>query len=91
MSGLRRALLALAPVVLVALVGSACATDVENPAVAEGTSPIDASATTTSSVPPGGRQPSASDRLRVVLAGDSVMNGLAPAVATALNLSLIHI
>ncbi len=86
MSGLRRALLALAPVVLVALVGSACATDVENPAVAEGTSPVaDASATTTSSVPPGGRQPSASDQLRVVLAGDSVMNGLAPAVATALN------
>ena len=41
--------------------------------------------TTTTSVPPGGRQPTPEDPLRVVLAGDSVMNGLAPAIATALN------
>ena len=39
MSLLRRALLALAPVVLLAVAGSACATDVENPAIAQGTSP----------------------------------------------------
>lgn len=87
MTLLRRALLALAPVVLLALAGSACATDVENPAVAQGTEPTVAGepTTTTSAVPPGGRQPTAQDKLRVVLAGDSVMNGLAPVVATALN------
>ena len=87
MSLLRRALLALAPVVLLAVAGSACATDVENPAIAQGTSPSTTAAppTTTTSVPPGGRLPTAEDKLRVVLAGDSVMNGLAPAVATALN------
>lgn len=73
-----------------ALATAGCATDVEMPAVAQGTSPTTtaAPATTsapTTSVPPGGRQPSATDKLRVVLAGDSVMNGLAPAVATALN------
>lgn len=76
----------LAAVVLLALSAASCATDVENPAVAEGTSPPTTGATTsTSAAPPGGRQPTADDKLRVVMAGDSVMNGLAPAVATALN------
>ncbi|MCB1017070.1 MAG: DUF459 domain-containing protein [Acidimicrobiales bacterium] len=70
---------------VVALAAGACATDVEAPAVAQGTSATTAAPTTTSSVPPGGRRPTAEDPLRVVLAGDSVMNGLAPAVATALN------
>ena len=86
MTPTRRLLLVLAPVVLLALAASGCATDVENPAVAQGTSPSTTAApTTTTSVPPGGRLPTAEDKLRVVLAGDSVMNGLAPAVATALN------
>lgn len=88
MSLVRRWLLALVSAVLLALGASACATDVENPAVAQGTSPAaaaPATTTTTIAVPPGGRQPTAEDKLRVVLAGDSVMNGLAPAIATALN------
>ena len=69
MSLLRRTLLALAPVVLLALAGSACATDVENPAVAQGTSPSTTAepTTTTIALPPGGRQPTAQDKLRVVL------------------------
>lgn len=41
--------------------------------------------TTTTTTPPGGRQPTPDDPLRVVLAGDSVMGDLAPAVIDALN------
>jgi hypothetical protein len=64
---------------------SACADDARRPAAA-GASPTETTLpVTTTSVPPGGRQPTADDKLRVILAGDSVMNGLAPAVATALN------
>ncbi len=83
---LRRLWLVLAAVVLVTLSAASCATDVENPAVAEGTAPPTTAPTTSTSVlPPGGRQPTPDDKLRVIMAGDSVMNGLAPAVATALN------
>jgi len=91
----RRWLLVFLSVALATLVASSCATDVEMPATAKGTAVPTAEGTapptttvpvtTTSSVPPGGRQPTATDKLRVVMAGDSVMNGLAPAVATALN------
>jgi hypothetical protein len=41
--------------------------------------------TTTSTLPPGGRVPTAEDPLRVLLAGDSVMAGLAPALTAALE------
>lgn len=41
--------------------------------------------TTTSTLPPGGRVPTAGDPLRVLLAGDSVMAGLAPAVTAAVE------
>jgi len=41
--------------------------------------------TTTTTTLPGGRQPTAEDPLRVILGGDSVMAGLAPAVSHALN------
>ncbi|HMQ25361.1 MAG TPA: hypothetical protein PKA98_05195 [Acidimicrobiales bacterium] len=91
MTTLRRLVWAVVPAALALAVSAACATDVENPAVAQGTEPSAAEATdvapttTTTPVPPGGRQPTPADPLRVVLAGDSVMNGLAPAVATALN------
>lgn len=87
MSALRRLAAVVAPVALLLATAGACATDVEAPAVAQGTEPTTAAAptTTTTSLPPGGRQPTPEDPLRVVLAGDSVMNGLAPAVATALN------
>lgn len=84
----RAASLLIAFVALVALVPS-CASDVGAPATSQGTDAAPTTstlpATTTSSVPPGGRQPTATDKLRVFLAGDSVMGGLAPAVATALN------
>lgn len=89
MTRVRRAAWALVPALVVLAAATACATDVEAPAVAQGTEPAsadtDAPTTTTTSVPPGGRQPTPEDPLRVVLAGDSVMNGLAPAIATALN------
>lgn len=83
----RRTAAVLIVAAVAALFTGGCADDVENPAAAQGTSTADAalSTTSTSSVPPGGRQPTADDKLRVILAGDSVMNGLAPAVATALN------
>lgn len=42
-------------------------------------------ATTTTTLPPGGRVPSPEDPLRVLLAGDSVMAGLAPAAQAALE------
>jgi hypothetical protein len=86
MTPVRRVALALALVLSAGL--TACSDDAERPPVGESA----ASATTTTSapattasVPPGGRQPTAEDKLRVLLAGDSVMAGLAPAVATALN------
>jgi uncharacterized protein len=41
--------------------------------------------TTTTSVPPGGRQPTPDDPLRVIFAGDSLMANLAPATTQALN------
>ena len=81
----RRLWMLLLPVALVAVLASSCATDAERPAVAEGTTPKAEPTTTTIPVPPGGRQPTADDKLRVILAGDSVMNGLAPAIATGLN------
>lgn len=85
---MRRLAAVLVPAALLLSSAAACATDVEAPAVAQGTEPTSASSaptTTTTSLPPGGRQPTPADPLRVVLAGDSVMNGLAPAIATALN------
>jgi len=92
MRRLRRLAWAVVPAALALAASAACATDVENPAVAQGTEPttVEAAAvapttTTTTPVPPGGRQPTPEDPLRVVLAGDSVTNGLAPAIATALN------
>lgn len=83
----------LVPVALLSLLASSCATEAERPALAGGTAPTAAQAPTTTEVPttttiplpPGGRQPTADEKLRVILAGDSVMNGLAPAVATGLN------
>ena len=41
--------------------------------------------TTTTTLPPGGRVPTPEDPLRVLLAGDSVMAGLAPAITAALE------
>ena len=49
------------------------------------TTATSASAATTTSLPPGGRQPTPDDPLRVILAGDSVMADLAPAVIDALG------
>ncbi|OWY59645.1 hypothetical protein B7486_73460, partial [cyanobacterium TDX16] len=48
-------------------------------------SPSTEAPTTTSTLPPGGRVPTAEDPLRVLLAGDSVMAGLAPAVTAAVE------
>ncbi len=46
---------------------------------------IGSSPSTSMSLPPGGRRPTPDDPLRVALAGDSVMAGLAPAVEAALE------
>ena len=88
MSASSRRFVALALLTAVALVGVvSCADDAQRPGTDESASAVTTTvpATTTSSLPPGGRQPTADDKLRVLLAGDSVMAGLAPAVATALN------
>lgn len=51
-----------------------------------GASPTDPPPTApTTSIPPGGRQPTARDPLRVTFAGDSVMGELAPAMIEALE------
>ena len=82
----RRVWSLVAALALVAVLASSCSTDAERPALAGGTTPtVTEAPTTTIPVPPGGRQPTPEDKLRVILAGDSVMNGLAPAVATGLN------
>jgi hypothetical protein len=52
--------------------------------VTDDSTPAEAEPTTTT-LPPGGRVPTPEDPLRVLLAGDSVMAGLAPAVTSALE------
>jgi hypothetical protein len=74
---------AVALVVLSLALAAACTStgdDVADPATTESTVPP-----TTTSLPPGGRQPTAQDPLRVTFGGDSVMAELAPAMIQALE------
>ena len=72
---------------VVAIVAVACGYDPDEDAVVptvEREAPL-VSTTTSTTLPPGGRQPTAEEPLRVVFAGDSVMAELAPAAGDALN------
>lgn len=76
------------------LLAVGCGTD-DRAATSDGSAPSDDSVpeapaatvapTTSTTAPPGGRVPTADDPLRVLLAGDSVMAGLAPAVTAAVE------
>ncbi len=70
---------------VLALAVTACGDDGDGTgSAAAGTNPPTTPAPTTS-VPPGGRQPTPDDPLRVTFAGDSVMSELAPAMIEALE------
>jgi uncharacterized protein len=75
---------ALLAVLALAAALAACGTTDGSSADGSETSTTEAP-TTTTSLPPGGRQPTPEDPLRVIFAGDSLMSNLAPAAVAALN------